>query len=143
MYRKPTHTNTVFNFKFHHPFFTKLGIVIEQFKHVKNICNNIKTLKEGEELIRITLRNSNYPENIIDKAYVIANRGPKPYTSNEKTTSNSIILRLPFINEYYIKMIKKKVKSIQFPFRICPIFTLRSIYRTYLFAVIFHLDLIK
>ena len=70
-------------------------------KRVKNICNNIKTLKEGEKLIRTTLRNSNYPENIIDKAYVIANREPKPCTSNEETTSNSIILRLQFINEYY------------------------------------------
>ena len=110
------------NFKSHHSFSTKLGIAIGQFKRVKNICNNIKTLKEGEELIRTTLRNSNYPENIIDKAYVIANRGPKPYTSNEETTSNSIILRLPFINEYYTKMIKKKIKSIQFPFRICAIF---------------------
>ena len=122
MYRKPTHTNTVLNFKSHHPFSTKLGIAIGQFKRVKNICNNIKTLKEGEELIRTTLRNSNYPENIIDKAYVIANRGPKPYTSNEETTSNSIILRIPFINEFYTKIIKKKIKSIQFPFRICPIF---------------------
>ena len=122
MYWKPTHTNTVLNFKSHHPFSTKLGIAIRQFKRVKNICNNIKTLIEGEELIRTTLRNSNYPENIIDKAYVIVNREPKPYTSHEETTSNSIILRLPFINEYYTKMIKKKIKSIQFPFRICPVF---------------------
>ena len=37
-------------------------------------------------------------------------------------TSNSIILRLPFINEYYTKMIKKKIKTIQLPFQIRPIF---------------------
>ena len=40
MYRKPTHTNTVLNFKSHHPFSTKLGIAIGQFKRVKNICNS-------------------------------------------------------------------------------------------------------
>ena len=75
---------------------------------------------EGEELIHTTLRNSDYPENIIHN--VIANREPKTHISNEAMTSNSIILRLPFTNKYYTKMIKKKIKTIQFPFQICPIF---------------------
>ena len=66
-------------------------VYIYIFKRVKNICNNIKSLTEGEELMRTTLRNSDYPENIIHKAHVIANREPKIHISNEAMTSNSII----------------------------------------------------
>ena len=42
--------------------------------------------------MRTTLRNSNYPENIIHEAYITANRGLKICTLNEAITSSSIIL---------------------------------------------------
>ena len=61
------------------------------------LYRNVIELILHSDITLLPLPYSNYPENIIDKAYVFANRGPKPYTSNEETTSNSIILRLPFI----------------------------------------------
>ena len=69
LYRKPTHSNRVLNYYSNHTMSTKLGIAIGQFKLVQQICNNTKTLADGEEIIRETLRNSNYPVNVIDKAY--------------------------------------------------------------------------
>ena len=73
------------------------------------------------ELIRTTLRNSNYPEDTIYKAFIIANIGPKICTSNEAITSNSITYDYCYTN-VIPKLLKNKIKTIQFPFKICPLF---------------------
>jgi hypothetical protein len=67
LYRKPTHSNAVLNFYSHHTYATKLGIAIGQFKRIKTICNNVNTIISGNEIIRKTLMNSNYPEKIFEK----------------------------------------------------------------------------
>ena len=51
---------------------TKLGVAIGQFKRVQQICNNTKTLVEGEEIVRKTLKNCNYPVSVIEKACSIS-----------------------------------------------------------------------
>ena len=105
IYRKPTHSNRMLNYYSNHTMSTKLGIAIGQFKRVQQICNNTKTLADGEEIIRETLRNSNYPVNVIDKAYSISTTK----TKKEKNVSfkDFVVLRLPFVNNQTTNVIKE------------------------------------
>ena len=72
IYREPIHSNCMLNFNSHHTLSTKIGVAIGQFKRVLQICNNIKTLIDGDEIVSKTLKNSNYPVNVIEKAYFIS-----------------------------------------------------------------------
>ena len=59
MYSKPTYSNRMLNINSNYTMSTKLGVATGQFKRVQQICNNTKTLV-GEEIVRKTLKNSNY-----------------------------------------------------------------------------------
>ena len=54
MYRKPTYSNGMLNFNSHYTMSTKVGVALGQFKRVQQICNNSKTLVDGEEILRET-----------------------------------------------------------------------------------------
>ena len=99
---------------------TKLGVVIGQFKRVEQICNNTKTLADGEKIIRETLRNSNCPVNVIDKAYSISTTKKK----KEKDVSfkDFVVLRLPFVNNQTTNVIKREIRKLKLDYAIRPIF---------------------
>ena len=84
---------------------TKLGMAIGQFKRVQQICKNTKTLTDGEEIIRETLRNSNYPFNFIEKAYSISTT--KKNKENDVSFKDFVVLRLPFVNNQTTNVIKR------------------------------------
>ena len=89
MYRKPAHSNRVLNFNSHHTMSTKLGVAIGQYKRVQQICNNAKTLVEGEEIVRKILKNSYYPLSVIEKAYFISIAKKKE--ENEISIKNFVV----------------------------------------------------
>ena len=97
MHRKPTHSNRLLNFNSHHTMYTKLRVAIGQFKRVQQICNNTKTLADGEEIIRETLKNSNYPVNVIDKAYSISITKKKK--EKDVSIKDFVVLYLPLVND--------------------------------------------
>ena len=120
MYHKPTHSNRVLNFNLHHTMSTKLGVAIGQFKCVQQICNNTKTLADGEEIIRETLKNSNYPVNIIDKAYSISITKMKK--EKDVSIKNFVVLRLPFVNDQTTNVIKRELRKLKLDYAIRAIF---------------------
>ena len=120
MYRKPTDSNRVLNFNSNHTMFTKLGVAIGQFKCVQKICNNTKTLADGEEIIRETLKNSNYPVNIIHKAYSISITKKKK--EKDVYIKDFVVLRLPFVNNRTTNGVKRELSKFKLDYAICPIF---------------------
>jgi hypothetical protein len=120
IYKETTHANVVLNYNSHHPHSIKLGVAIGQFKRVYNMCNNPNTLKNGFDLIRSTLRNSNYPEHVIEKAYAVANLSQPKILKNNG--NNFIILRLPFINERFVRSIRRCLKNLTFSYKIYPVY---------------------
>ena len=122
MYRKPTHSNRVLNFYSNHTMSTKLGVAIGQFKRVQQICNNTKTLADGENIIRETLKNSNYPLNVIDKAYSISTATTKKNKEKDVSIKDFIVLRLPFVNNRTTNIIKRELRKLKLDYAIRPIF---------------------
>ena len=120
IYRKPTHSNRVLNFYSNHTMPTKLGVAIGQFKRVQQICNNTKTLADGEEIIRETLKNSNYPINVIEKAYSISKTKKKK--EEDVSFKDFVVLRLPFVNNQTTNVIKRELRKLKLDYAIRPIF---------------------
>ena len=120
MYRKPTHSNRVLNFNSHHTMSTKLGISIGQFKRVQKICYNTKTLADGEEIIWETLKNSNYPVNVIDKAYSISVTMKKK--KKDVSIEDFVVLRLPLVIDRTTNVVKRELRKLKVDYVICPIF---------------------
>ena len=110
MYRKPTHSNRVLNFNSHHTMFTKLGVAIGQFKRVQQICNNTKNLADGEKIIRETLKNSNYPINVINKAYSISITMKKK--EKDVSIKDFVVLRLPFVTDRTTNVVKRELRKL-------------------------------
>ena len=104
MYRKPTHSNRKLNFNSHHTMFTKLGVAIGQFKRVQQLYNNTKTLADGEEIVKETLKNSNYPVSVIDKAHSISITKKK---EKDVSIKDFVVLRLSFVNDRTSNVVKR------------------------------------
>ena len=124
MYRKPNHSNRVLNLNSHHTMSIKRGVAIGKFNRVQQICNKTKTLAAGEEIIRETFKNSNYPVNVIDKAY---------YSKKEKDVSikDFVVLHLPFVNDRTTNIIKRELRKLKLDYAIRPIIILRCIYQIF------------
>ena len=95
------------NFNSHHTFSAKLRVVIDQFERVQQICNNTKTLVDGEEIVRETMKNSNYPVRVIEKVYSIS-------IINKKEKKNIcikdfLVLRLLFVNDRTTNVVKMEL----------------------------------
>ena len=98
---------------------TKLGVAIGHFKHVQYICNNTKTLADGEEIIGETLKNSNYPVNVIDKAYSISIIKKK---EKDISIKDFVVLRLPFVNDRTTNVVKTELRKLKLDYANRPIF---------------------
>ena len=99
---------------------TKLGVAIGQFKRVQKICNNTKTLADGEKIIREALKNSNYPVNVIDNAYFIS--AAKKKKEEDVSFKDFVVLCLPFINNQRTNVIKREIRKFKLDYAICPTF---------------------
>ena len=99
---------------------TKLGVAIDQFKRVQKICNNTKTLVDGEEIVREILNNSNFSVSVIEKAYSISITKKK----EEKNISikDFVVLRLPFVNDRTTNVVKSELRKLNLNYAIRPIF---------------------
>ena len=121
VYRKPTHSNCVLNFNSYHTMSTKLGVAnIGQFKRVQQIYNNTKTLADGEKIIRETVKNSNYPVNVIDKAYSISTTKKKK--KKDVFIKDFFVLRLPFVNDRTTNVVKWEFRKLKLKYAIRPTF---------------------
>ena len=104
--------------------FNKFNYVIEKkrqkkFKRVQQICNNTKTLADGEETIRETLKNSNYPVNVIDKAYSISIT--KKRKEKDVFIRDFVVLHLPFVNDRTTNVVKRELRKLKLDYAIHPI----------------------
>ena len=71
-------------------------------------ANNTKTLADDEEIIRETLKNSNYPVNVIDKAYSISITKKKK--EKDVSIKDFVVLRLPFVNDRKTNVVKRELR---------------------------------
>ena len=123
LYRKPTFTGQCLNFKSHHPYTLKKGIVRCLQHRAKTISSDTDAYQEEMISLKHNLRRNNYPERITSAPRNLDRR-------IEDNTRKLTTVCLP-----YIKELPERTQKICSPYDIRTVLTSDPTLRRYLFRV--------
>ena len=112
-HQKPTHCNRYLDYLSHTPEQTKINIVLSEARRIINNCSHIEKSYPHLEKLRKHLINSNYPTQLINKYITMAIENPIPKIKSKAKDEykNSYLIRIPYMNEPFTRIVKKHVKK--------------------------------
>ena len=143
-YQKDTHSGKYLDYLSHCPEATKLNIITTETRRVMENCSQKEFVWKHLEHLKTNLMNSNYPEKTVvtrmtreidnqlynwdHRLNAMDGRDTASTTttsqSNTATTKNSdyeYVLKIPYVNEAYTRMVKKDLKDLGINARVVPV----------------------
>ena len=109
-YQKPTHSGTYLHFDSHCALSIKINIIKTEAYRIKKNCSRQDDIWPFLEKLRNDLTNSGYPEHLINSNILKGIQGNR-YKENPQKPTYDHVLKLPYINEGFTRIVKKIIKK--------------------------------